>query len=207
MSTRAATREADELVCEISIAAPPERVFQAIVDPAQVVKWWGQAGIYWCTEFQSDLRVGGKWRCAGEGGQFGKFEAHGEYLQIDRPRLLVHSWIASWTRDAKTAVHWELEPKGAGNPGPNPPHRSGGLSGTRQELQRLAAPSGLAASATRARGNRGRSQAGHSVSPLLRDVAIACFFPGKRREAQGWQARPEVRQALPSARAAPRRAQ
>jgi uncharacterized protein YndB with AHSA1/START domain len=66
--------------------------------------------MYRCTEFQSDLRVGGKWRCAGVGGQAGRFEAFGEYLQIDPPRLLVHTWVASWTGDVKTTVHWELEP-------------------------------------------------------------------------------------------------
>jgi uncharacterized protein YndB with AHSA1/START domain len=110
MVTSRAIPSADEIVNEINIAAPPERVFQAIVDPAQVVKWWGHAGMYRCNEFQSDLRVGGKWRCAGEGGEAGKFEIHGEYLEIKPPRLLVHSWIASWTGDAKTTVHWELEP-------------------------------------------------------------------------------------------------
>jgi uncharacterized protein YndB with AHSA1/START domain len=114
MVTRSAIPSADEIVNEITISAPPERVFQAIVDPAQVTKWWGHAGMYRCTEFESDLRVGGKWRCAGTGGQTGQFEVHGEYLKIDPPRLLVHSWIASWTGDAKTTVHWELEPRGQG---------------------------------------------------------------------------------------------
>ena len=55
----------DALTGEIFIAAPPERVFQALVDPSQVLRWWGQTGIYRCTDFQSDLRPGGKWRNAG----------------------------------------------------------------------------------------------------------------------------------------------
>jgi len=110
MATPEITPNADEIVSEIQIAAPPERVFQALVDPSQVVRWWGQKGIYRCTEFQSDLRPGGKWRTAGVSGDGGAFEAAGEYLEIDPPRLLVHSWVASWTGDVKTTVRWELEP-------------------------------------------------------------------------------------------------
>jgi uncharacterized protein YndB with AHSA1/START domain len=36
------------------------------------------------------------------------FQASGEYLEIDAPRLLVYSWVASWTGSAKTTVRWEL---------------------------------------------------------------------------------------------------
>jgi len=114
MATSKVTSHADELVNEIHIAAPPERIFQALVDPAQVPKWWGQKGVYCCTEFQCDLRAGGSWRTAGVGPDGHAFEARGEYLEIDPPRLLVHSWIASWTGDAKTTVRWELEPANNG---------------------------------------------------------------------------------------------
>ena len=100
----------DSIQAEVLIAAPPERVFQALVEPQQVVQWWGQAGIYHCTEFSSDLRVGGKWRGAGVGGQSDRFTVSGEYLEIDSPRVLTNSWVASWTGDVKTTVRWELEP-------------------------------------------------------------------------------------------------
>lgn len=109
MATPERTPNTDEIVSEIQIAAPPERVFQALVDPAQVVRWWGQTGIYRCSEFQSELRVGGKWRSAGVTGDGSRFEASGEYLQIDAPRLLVQTWMASWTGDFKTTLRWELE--------------------------------------------------------------------------------------------------
>lgn len=109
MATSKATPEADELVSEIQIAAPPERVFQALVDPSQVVRWWGQAGMYRATEYHSDLRVGGNWSTIGVAADERRFEAKGEYLEIDPPRLLVHTWIASWTGDVKTTVRWELE--------------------------------------------------------------------------------------------------
>lgn len=104
----------DVLVHEIYIAASPERVFEALVDPAQVPLWWGQQGIYRCESFASDLRPGGKWRSSGVGPDGGNFEASGEYLEIDRPRLLEQSWVASWSGDAKTTVRWELLPSGKG---------------------------------------------------------------------------------------------
>ena len=93
----------DEIVSEIEIAVPAERVFQALTDPQQVLSWWGQAGIYRCTEFQADLRRGGKWRSAGIGPN-GRFVVTGEYLEVAPPRLLVHMWVASWTGDAETTV-------------------------------------------------------------------------------------------------------
>lgn len=99
----------DEIVSEISIAAPPERVLQALVDPSQVVQWWGQTGIYRCTKFESDLRVGGEWRSLGLDGNGRQFEITGEYLEVDPPRLLSSTWVATWTGSAKTRVQWELE--------------------------------------------------------------------------------------------------
>lgn len=114
MATSQVTPDSDAVVAEIQIAAPPERVFQALVDPQQVLKWWGQQGVYRSTEFQCDLRPGGKWRTVGVGPDGSSFQASGEYIEIDRPRLLVYSWVASWTGDAKTTVRWELHPSGKG---------------------------------------------------------------------------------------------
>src|SRR5580693_6207938 len=44
------------VIGEIFIAAPPERVFQALTDPAQMPKWWGQQGLYRVTEWKGDVR-------------------------------------------------------------------------------------------------------------------------------------------------------
>ncbi len=109
MATSRVTPDADAIVAEIHVAAPPERVFQALIDPGQVVRWWGHPGIYRCTEFQSDPRVGGEWRCAGVDGQGRRFEVFGVYRAVDPPHLLVHSWIASWAGCVETEVQWELE--------------------------------------------------------------------------------------------------
>ena len=104
----------DEIISEIYIAAQPERVFRALVDPMQVPQWWGQTGTYRCTRFDADLRVGGRWRSSGLGPDGANFEVTGEYLEVDAPRLLSYTWIASWTGDVKTIVRWELTPTSQG---------------------------------------------------------------------------------------------
>jgi len=117
MATSSRASSGDAIVNEIHIAAPPERVFQALVDPQQVVKWWGGEGegqSFRCTVFQCDLRPGGKWRSAGVDAHGHPFEVVGEYLEVDPTRLLVHTWMASWTGGVETTVRWELEPTSQG---------------------------------------------------------------------------------------------
>jgi hypothetical protein len=63
----------------------------AITDPKQTAQWWGQKDLYRLTNSHSDLRVGGKWFSEGVGGDGTKFRVEGEYLEIDPPRLLVHT--------------------------------------------------------------------------------------------------------------------
>lgn len=104
----------DQIANEIHIAAQPELVFRALTDPAQVVQWWGQKGVYRATEFVADLRVGGSWQIAGDGPDGGRFTVKGEITEIDPPRVLAYTWIASWTGDAQTVVRWELSPTATG---------------------------------------------------------------------------------------------
>ena len=40
MANSVITPDQDAVVTEVHIAAPPERVFQALVDPKQVMSWW-----------------------------------------------------------------------------------------------------------------------------------------------------------------------
>jgi uncharacterized protein YndB with AHSA1/START domain len=103
--------DGDVILTEIDIAASAEKVFQALIDPTQVLQWWGQAGVYRCTDFAADVRAGGQWHSAGIGPDGCPFQVSGRYLEVDPPRLLVHTWIASWTGDAETTVRWELEPQ------------------------------------------------------------------------------------------------
>jgi len=110
---------------EQDIAAPPARVFQAITDPAQIPQWWGQQGLYRVTEWKADVRPGGKWKSVGVGADGTSFTVDGEYLEVDPPRLLVHTWIASWSGNLKTVVRWELKPADVHGLHPSGPKRAG----------------------------------------------------------------------------------
>jgi hypothetical protein len=39
------------------------------------------------------------------------FRVDGEYLEIDPPRLLVHTWTPSLSELSRTVVRWELQPR------------------------------------------------------------------------------------------------
>ena len=110
MATISVTPDQDAVLAEIHIAAPPERVFQAISDPTQLKNWWGQKGKYRHTHVQFDVRPGGKWRTDGVGDDGEKYHVSGEYLEVDPPRLLVYTWAASFDGGTPTTVRWELCP-------------------------------------------------------------------------------------------------
>ncbi len=95
---------------EITIQAPAERIFQALTDPSQVVKWWGEQGRFETTRMQSDLRPGGQWSMGGTGMGGRPFTVRGEYREIDRPRLLVFTWLPDWQPDAsESLVRFDLK--------------------------------------------------------------------------------------------------
>ena len=146
MATVAIVNDQDVVTAEIFIAAPPARVFEAITDPTQMSRWWGQNDVYRIKETQSDLRVGGKWSSVGESADGQAFRIDGEYLELDPPRLLVQTWLASWTGPIRTVVRWELEPQSIHGLHPSGPQRAG--TGTLVRIRHegfAASPAGAAA--------------------------------------------------------------
>ena len=133
MATIAITPDHDTIDAEIFVAAPPERVFQALTDPNQMPRWWGQQGMYRITEWKADLRAGGKWSSVGVGADGTSFRVDGEYLEVDPPRRLVHTWIPSYRDSLNTVVRWELEPRQIHGLQPRGPQKMG--TGTLVKLQ------------------------------------------------------------------------
>jgi uncharacterized protein YndB with AHSA1/START domain len=125
MATATITPDQNTINAEIFIAAPPERVFQAITDPAQAPRWWGQEGMYRVTTWKADVRPGGAWRSDGVGADGHAFFVEGEYLEVDPPRLLVHTWIGSYSGGLKTVVRWELIPQSVHGLHPGGPKKAG----------------------------------------------------------------------------------
>jgi uncharacterized protein YndB with AHSA1/START domain len=114
------TPDNDAIVTEISIAAPPDRVFQALTDGQQLQRWFTSPECpakFW----EMNARRGGRYRYATEKGTVvvngvSEFECHGEILELDPPGLLVYTWIANWHDDKsrRTVVRWELTPNAGG---------------------------------------------------------------------------------------------
>jgi uncharacterized protein YndB with AHSA1/START domain len=105
------TSVSDTIIQEITIKGSAERIFEALTNPSQRVKWWGSEERFLIAHIESDLRPGGEWMMSGTG--MGRpFKVSGEYCQIERPRLLVFTWLPDWQGDAtESIVRFDLEEK------------------------------------------------------------------------------------------------
>ena len=103
----------DTILTEIAIKASAERIFKALTDPEQRVKWWGLKGRFETTEVESDLRVGGRWAMRGNGMGGKPFSVVGTYRIIEPPHVLAFTWLPSWDEEAsETLVRFDLSEQG-----------------------------------------------------------------------------------------------
>jgi len=97
-----------EKVFEIWIKTTPERLWQAITDPAMRARYNFGAAI------ESDWKAGSKFEMTAGGGSV--HLGVGEILEVDAPRRLVQSMTALWSDEAKaegtSRVTWEIEAVG-----------------------------------------------------------------------------------------------
>jgi uncharacterized protein YndB with AHSA1/START domain len=95
------------------ITAPPERVFDAWLDPTSVGRWLFATPDGTMERVEVDPRVGGRFLIAERRG--GELAEHfGEYLEIERPHRLVFSFAA--IRDSGyTKVTVTIAADGAGS--------------------------------------------------------------------------------------------
>jgi uncharacterized protein YndB with AHSA1/START domain len=100
------------ILASVEIAAPPERVFRALAS-AEIIDWWVRPGVFNTAEWTGDVRVGGRWRTSGIArGQ--PYVLEGEYLEVDPPRKLVHTWHLTGAPGTPTTVTYLLEPLDGG---------------------------------------------------------------------------------------------
>lgn len=97
------------VLARVEIAAPPERVFQALTTE-ELTKWWGADDMYRTTRFAIDLRPGGTWRTDGRGADGSDFHVEGEVLEVVPPKRLVQTWKPSWEPGPATTIVYTLEP-------------------------------------------------------------------------------------------------
>ena len=94
------------LIVRRLIPVPRDRVFAAWLDPISLAQWMCPGDVGSATA-EVDARVGGRFRIVMNHGR-GSDEHAGEYLTIDRPSLLVFTWISKATNGLPTTVTVEL---------------------------------------------------------------------------------------------------
>jgi uncharacterized protein YndB with AHSA1/START domain len=103
------------LVLELKsvLAAPPERIFEALTTPAELAVWWGPEG-FTTLHIDLDLRPGGRYRFTMQPPEGDAFHLAGEFLEIDAPSRLVYSfrWEEPDPDDRTTTVTLSLHDLG-----------------------------------------------------------------------------------------------
>src|SRR5438270_13863200 len=74
------------IVERIEITASPERVFEALTDPAQLLAWWCDRASFPSTECRRDPRVGGKCRSRWRGAEGASIYIVAENIKLFSPR-------------------------------------------------------------------------------------------------------------------------
>lgn len=69
--------------------APPETIWAAWTDPAQVGQWWGPRGFTLTTDSR-EVRPGGHWRYTMHGPDGTDYPNYATYLEVEAPRRLVY---------------------------------------------------------------------------------------------------------------------
>src|SRR5688572_26935729 len=96
------------LVATVDLPIPPDRAFRALASP-EIMQWWVRAGIFDTREWRGDVRVGGAWSASGMSrGQ--PYTLEGEFITVDAPRQLAHTWHVRGIPGAPTTVTYTLEP-------------------------------------------------------------------------------------------------
>ena len=78
-----------EIVISRVFDAPRERVFEAMTDPKQVVKWWGPNG-FTTTIHEMDVRPGGVWRHTMHGPDGTDYPNKSVFLEVVKPERIVY---------------------------------------------------------------------------------------------------------------------
>lgn len=101
----------DTIVEEVTINAPAQRIFNALTNPVELLKWWNLEGKFKAVQAVTDVRPGGKWMMRVEGGcgVDGVSIVKGEYIKIDPPRLIIYSWVREQEDWPESLVRWDIE--------------------------------------------------------------------------------------------------
>ena len=93
------------------VSAPAEQIFDLWTKPDLMVRWMSPfPGAVDC-KASCDLRPGGAFSLVMSSEESSR-EVSGTYVEVDRPRKLVFTWIGPLTNNVNTLVTVELNPRG-----------------------------------------------------------------------------------------------
>jgi uncharacterized protein YndB with AHSA1/START domain len=96
------------VLASVEVAASPARVFQALASN-EITDWWVRPGVFDTREWTGDVRPGGRWRASGmTRGE--PYVQEGEFLEVESPRWLVHTWEGVGKQGVASTVTYLLEP-------------------------------------------------------------------------------------------------
>lgn len=102
------------ITASIEVAATPDAVFRALTTSEEMCSWWGSDDTYHIVNWKGDVRPGGAWSCEAHSAATvaGRDAAtvRGEFITVDPPRVLEHTWCPSWENFFSTTVRYTLEP-------------------------------------------------------------------------------------------------
>ena len=95
------------ILATLEVAAPTDRVFRALASN-DIVDWWVRPGVFDTREWKGELSVGSHWEAAGMArGQ--QYTLEGEFLEIEAPRKLSHTWRLVGAPGPQTTVTYLLD--------------------------------------------------------------------------------------------------
>ncbi|WP_421704052.1 SRPBCC family protein [Aliiroseovarius sp.] len=105
-----------ELSVEITrhIPHPPERVFDAWLDPAMLSRFMIPGAGVTVPEVTNDPTVGGRFRIIMRVPDAGDLPHEGEYRVIDRANRLQFTWVSPASTSENSLVTLDLSPNGTG---------------------------------------------------------------------------------------------
>lgn len=106
--TATTNSQTGDVEAEASFETTPERLFRALTTK-EICNWWVRPGVFNTQEWSGDVREGGRWTAAGIGdGQ--AYQLEGEFITVDEPRKLVHTWKPMGAPFKPATLSYDLVP-------------------------------------------------------------------------------------------------
>lgn len=95
-----------ELSMEVTrhLPHPPEKVFDAWLDPVMLAKFMTPGPGMEVPEATSDAKVGGRFRILMRAPEAGDLPHEGEYLEIERPNRIKFTWVSPYSQENSTVT-------------------------------------------------------------------------------------------------------